>query len=308
VGPARRRRRPEHGLRDARTLRAFVEKLREGIYVSAASGEILDANPALLEILGVNSLAALRGVGAADLFLRPEERAREIELLAREGAVRDFEIEIRRPDGEVRTVLDTCFRVEDPETGAALFHGILVDITARKNLERGLREIAGRDALTGCHNRHFLEELAPRLEARPEPWTAVVLDVDGFKEYNDRWGHAIGDAVLRWLARFLLQQVRVEDFVLRLGGDEFVVLLTGADPGSAQQLVERLERTAGGSGLPVAFSLGWAAREGDEALADTVRRADRRLLETRGRERGLELPHLDGGAVLERLLLGGPGS
>jgi len=308
VTPRGKPRRPEHSLRDPATPRSFVENLREGVYVSAASGEILDANPALLRILGLGSLGELRTVRAAELFVRPGEREREIELLAREGAVRDFEIEIRRPDGEVRTLLDTCYRVEDPDTGTAIFHGILVDITGRKNLERRLRELAGRDALTGCHNRHFLEELSPRLEERPEPWTAVVLDVDRFKEYNDRWGHAVGDAVLRWLARFLLLQVRVEDFVLRLGGDEFLVLVPGAQPVAAQDLVDRLQRSAGGSGLPVSFSLGWAVREGGERLADTVRRADRRLLEARGRDRGIELPRLDGGAVLERMLLGGSGS
>ena len=295
---------PLRSLRDPATLLAFVEKLNEGIYISNAAGEVLDANPALLEIAGVASLEELRALGSRGLFARLEDRERELELLAAHGAVREFEIEIRRPDGEVRTLLDSCYRVLDPATGETLFHGILVDITPRKHLERRLRELAGRDALTGCNNRHFLLELAPRLEQRSEPWAVLVLDVDRFKEYNDRWGHAVGDAVLRWVARFLLQQVRVEDFVVRLGGDEFAVLLTGQSSASAEALAERLRLSAEEAGLPVSLSVGWSSREGAEALEETIRRADLRLLERRGRERGIESPKEEGGAVLERLLLG----
>lgn len=295
---------PLRSLRDPDTLLAFVEKLNEGIYISNAAGEVLDANPAMLEIAGVATLDELRAVGSRGLFVRLEDRARELELLAANGAVREFEIEIRRPDGEVRTLLDTCYRVADPRTGEALFHGILVDITPRKNLELRLRELAGRDALTGCNNRHFLDELAPRLEQRSEPWAVLVLDVDRFKEYNDRWGHAVGDAVLRWVARFLLQQVRVEDFVVRLGGDEFAVLLTGSSSAAAEALAERVSASAEEAGLPVALSVGWTSREGVEPLEETIRRADLRLLEQRGRERGIELPREEGGSVLERLLLG----
>ena len=295
---------PLRSLRDPATLLGFVEKLREGIYISNAAGEILDANPALLEIAGVSSLDELRAVGSRGLYARPEDRERELELLAASGAVREFEIEIRRPDGEVRTLLDSCYRVEDPATGETLFHGILVDITPRKELERRLRELAGRDALTGCHNRHFLGELAPRLEQRDEPWAVLILDVDRFKEYNDRWGHAVGDAVLRWVARFLLQQVRVEDFVVRLGGDEFAVLLTGGSAGAAEALAGRLSAAAEEAGLPVALSAGWASREAAETLEESLRRADLRLLERRGRERGDAIARDEGGAVLERLLLG----
>ncbi|MBP1644005.1 MAG: diguanylate cyclase [Acidobacteria bacterium] len=259
---------PLRSLRDPATLLAFVEKLNEGIYISNAAGEVLDANPALLEIAGVASLEELRALGSRGLFARLEDRERELELLAAHGAVREFEIEIRRPDGEVRTLLDSCYRVLDPATGETLFHGILVDITPRKHLERRLRELAGRDALTGCNNRHFLLELAPRLEQRSEPWAVV------------------------------------EDFVVRLGGDEFAVLLTGQSSASAEALAERLRLSAEEAGLPVSLSVGWSSREGAEALEETIRRADLRLLERRGRERGIDSSKEEGGAVLERLLLG----
>ena len=120
------------------TLRHFVDALREGIYVTTAEGEILDCNPALLEIFGVPSLEALRLHRAPDLWVDPAQRAREVERLRRDGAVRDFEVQIRRPDGGVRTVLDTCTVATDLATRRTLMVGALVDITDRRRAAQDL--------------------------------------------------------------------------------------------------------------------------------------------------------------------------
>ena len=265
-------------LDDSSTLRNLVFRLKEGIYVTNAEGEILDANPRLLEILGVPSMDALPGVRAGELVVDPARRRAEIELLERHGEVTDFELEIRRTDGEVRTVLDTCFAVRDAE-GGLRFHGILVDITPRKRLETQLRDLSMRDALTGCLNRHFLAEIAARWDPGAQPWGVVVVDVDHFKSFNDRQGHLVGDAVLRDVAHRLQSRLRAGDHVVRYGGDEFVVLLGGAGPESTAEVAERLsEREAGDR---VTVSLGWAVREGSETLAETLARADGDLLARR---------------------------
>ena len=120
------------------TLRQFVSQLEEGIYVTTADGEILDANAALLGIFGVGSLAELRRFRAQDLWAEPALRAREVMLVARDGAVRDFEMQVRRIDGSVRTVLDTCTAAADSASGRTLIFGILVDITERKRAEEAL--------------------------------------------------------------------------------------------------------------------------------------------------------------------------
>jgi PAS domain S-box-containing protein len=117
------------------TLRYFVGALREGIYVTTAEGEILDCNPALLEIFGVPALDDLRRHRAPDLWLDPAQRALEMERLRRDGVVRDFEVQIRRPDGAVRTVLDTCTVATDKASGRTLCMGVLVDISDRKRTE-----------------------------------------------------------------------------------------------------------------------------------------------------------------------------
>lgn len=270
-------------LDDSSTLRNLVFRLKEGIYVTNAEGEILDANPRLLEILGVPSIEALPGVRAGDLVVDPERRRAEIEQLERLGEVKEFELEIRRADGEVRTVLDTCFAVRDDE-GRLRFHGILVDITRRKRLETQLRDLSMRDALTGCLNRHFLAELAAQWDSATQSWGVVVVDVDHFKSFNDREGHLVGDRVLRAVAKRLQSRLRAGDHVVRYGGDEFVVLLGDASAASAAEVAERLaEPDAGDS---VTISLGWAIRAEHESLAETLSRADTHLLERRARVRG----------------------
>lgn len=270
-------------LEDPETLRQFIAKLREGIYITNQAGEILDANPACLEIFGASSVEELRHFKAQDLFADPELRSAETERLAREGEVREFELVLRRPDGEERTVLDTCHCVEDPETGEMLYHGILIDITHRKLLESRFHEQSLRDPLTGCFNRRFLKEIEKRLGAF-STWGTIVVDVDNFKEYNDEFGHQAGDDVLLRISRFLLQNARAEDAVVRMGGDEFLLLLLGAPARFVAEVGQRLRVTASAIGLPP-FSLGWATRHGTESLERTIDHADRELLQIRLFER-----------------------
>jgi PAS domain S-box-containing protein len=138
-------------LSDPRTLERFVQNLGEGIYITNEEGEILDANPAFLRIFGVDSLEDLKSYKVSD-FVDAEIRRQELELVEREGSTRDRELQITRPDGAVRTVLDTWYLNNDPETGEPIFHGILVDATIadiwrRCSRRRDRRRIAG-DAST----------------------------------------------------------------------------------------------------------------------------------------------------------------
>src|SRR5579859_7690218 len=83
-------------LHDSQSLRELVENLHEGIYVTNRDGEILDANPAFLEMIGVASIEEARALTAKELLVDPAERDRELEFLDRDGSVRDFELRIRR--------------------------------------------------------------------------------------------------------------------------------------------------------------------------------------------------------------------
>jgi diguanylate cyclase (GGDEF)-like protein/PAS domain S-box-containing protein len=278
------RRRPLH---DPRTLRLLVHHLPAAVYVTNRAGDILDANPAFLELFGVPSLNDLAGYRAGDLFSDPGSRDEQLERLERSGSLHQYEIELQRPDGAVRTAIDTCYAVPGAG-GSYTYHGILIDITDRKQLEDRLLEASRRDALTGCFNRRHLRLTAEALPPGVD-WAAIVIDIDHFKGYNDRHGHDEGDRVLIATARWLQEVVRAEDLVVRLGGDEFLVLLVGRSAGLAVEVARRLSS----GDAPVPISCGWARRREDEPLQATISRADAGLIERRRRER--EDPDRPGG-------------
>jgi len=273
--------RAQPSLDDPDILREFVRTLREGIYISTSDGKILDANAAFLDIVGAESVDELRSYTAQDFLVDPEQRRKELEILARDGTIREFELQIRSLDGQIRTVLDTTFVVQDPSSGKTHFHGVLVDITARKLLEQQLLELSIRDPLTGCYNRRALESAAEKMEEQPEEmWGCIYIDVDHFKQYNDKHGHHAGDEVLVRMSRFLMRQVRAEQSVIRVGGDEFVILLSGEDSVHTDAIARRF-RADGMQNAPALFSLGWSIREPSEPLDQMLARADDHLLAVR---------------------------
>jgi diguanylate cyclase (GGDEF)-like protein len=152
--------------------------------------------------------------------------------------------------------------------------------------ERRLRVIANTDELTRLPNRRHVLSLADQrlgaARATGEPFSILALDVDHFKNINDRYGHEAGDEVLRRLAGACRGALRHDDAIGRTGGEEFVVVLPRADAGTAMEVAERL-RTAVESmdwsavapGLSVTVSVGVAERDpSDTTFADISRRAD----------------------------------
>lgn len=129
-------------------------------------------------------------------------------------------------------------------------------------------DLAVTDSLTGVYNRRYLEayfELQKR-GVQDGAFALLLLDVDRFKDINDRLGHAGGDAALRQIAERLLGHVRASDMVVRVGGEEFVVLMPGADRSTAETVAERLRAviadkafTVQGEALAVTVSIGIAA-------------------------------------------------
>jgi len=259
-------------------------RLQEGIYIATLDGEIIDANPAFLEMFGAEFLNDLKGLNMND-FLVAELRAREMSLLERRGSIRDVELQVTRADGEVRTVVDSAFLSADPKTGEKFCHGIMVDITHRKDLQIQLQELSIRDPLTGCYNRRYLNSLARKCDGDPGgEWGCIYLDIDHFKQFNEKNGHSEGDNVLVRMARYLMRHVRAEEAVVRVGGDEFLVVLCDTGEEQTKQVVNRLKSAAPGS-APAQFSMGWAARRAGERFEQTMQRADRRLLAVRIDER-----------------------
>jgi diguanylate cyclase (GGDEF)-like protein len=153
---------------------------------------------------------------------------------------------------------------------------------ANLNLRESLRNQSIRDPLTGLFNRRYMQESLERelLRATRSSYAIgiIMLDIDHFKNFNDTFGHAAGDQMLRELGSFLKLQVRGGDIVCRYGGEEFTIILPEASLAIARQRAELLHREARqlqvqyqGQPLgPITLSLGVAAFPQHGTAADAL--------------------------------------
>ena len=171
-----------------------------------------------------------------------------------------------------------------------------------------LETLATRDPLTGLLNRreflHQAEQECARARRDHSPLSLLMVDLDHFKTVNDRFGHPVGDAVLRHVAHLMTQSVRQTDRVARFGGEEFVVLLPNTDAASAHVLAEKLRRTlmhtptpcpppGSGPDIPITTSIGLVCQPAGQShtLDRLMARADQALYraKTQGRNRVEEM-------------------
>jgi len=159
-------------------------------------------------------------------------------------------------------------------------------LAANRELLERMSRLAQQDGLTGIANRRTLDEAVPvefaRARRSGQPLTLIMLDIDHFKRYNDKRGHAAGDALLRGAAQAWAKQLRPTDLIARYGGEEFTLVLPACNEDQAAQLVDRLRPL-----MPdrQTFSAGVAAWDGEETTNELVQRADRALLQAKKRGR-----------------------
>ena len=162
-----------------------------------------------------------------------------------------------------------------------------------------VKRLAITDALTGCNNRRFFDEIERREIQRHRrygsPLAVVFVDVNQFKRLNDTLGHDRGDDTLRAIGQVLRRQVRESDYVIRWGGDEFVLLLTcteleGRAKAAELKLVFDQERRRAGLPDYVGLSIGVVAvPKGADSLRDAIREADIRMYQDKFPERSAVL-------------------
>ena len=149
---------------------------------------------------------------------------------------------------------------------------------------------ARTDALTGLGNRHTMEESFEREIARCEnggdPVSLIMIDIDNFKAFNDRFGHVAGDRALSAVASILRHQFRPRDLIVRFGGDEFAILLPGVDEPGALAIADRVRLAVCGDTedsddsliqIPVRISMGVAELKRGKNLPSLLRAADAAL-------------------------------
>lgn len=155
---------------------------------------------------------------------------------------------------------------------------------------RKFEKHATTDALTGLSNRHAMEETFPREINRciqsEQPVSMIMVDVDGFKDFNDKFGHIAGDRALSAVAHILQNQFRPRDLLVRFGGDEFSVLLPGVTLADALAIAERVRNAVSGDTessqdsliqVPVNVSLGVAEMESHGTYEALLKAADAAL-------------------------------
>jgi diguanylate cyclase (GGDEF)-like protein len=171
-----------------------------------------------------------------------------------------------------------------------------------QELSRRLQTLSTTDGLTGIPNRRALDDRLEIEVARTNrygiPIALVMLDLDHFKPLNDRYGHQVGDLVLRKVGGLLDSEKRIGDFVARYGGEEFVAVLPHADAAAAVAWAERVRTRldamvfeVGAEGITVTASFGVAvARPGHESREALLEAADHALYEAKsaGRDRVME--------------------
>lgn len=220
-------------------FRRIFDSTNVGVAVLDLDGGLINCNPVLRDCVQAIDDAALdRFQGGADarfitrVFSHPEKAWALVEQARSSGKVAAADLELRAHGGDWQWV-HALFSISRSGAGEAqVIEAVLYDVTSRRQREQEALRNAERDDLTDLVNRRGAEAyidraLAEACRSKVE-LSVLYIDLDGFKQINDSWGHAAGDALLIEVARRLgLVMRRSSDLLARIGGDEFVIAVYG---------------------------------------------------------------------------------
>ena len=269
---------------------------REGIVITSPCGRVIDLNARFCEICG-HEREALIGRQSDEVLLS------ELQGPAFYAALRQDLLEYgqwsgeiwrRRGNGELYAQMLNIHAVRKEDGSVTHYVALVNDVTSLRVKERQLAHVANFDALTSLPNRKLLCESLNALigaTSRSGRLLAVVyLDLDGFKQINDRYGQDIGNRLLMVVAQRMREALRSQDLVARMGGDEFVAVLEGLDDEAAcWPLLEAVQAAVSGEILvegqrfEMSASLGVSFYpQGDEIDADQLlRQADQAMYQAK---------------------------
>jgi diguanylate cyclase (GGDEF)-like protein len=299
-------------LRERAAHQAVLAQIHVALGNGAASREAIDAVMRDAVHLGWSHGLAEGAVVEADVFLLEGEPVRGAES-ARRGIELAQNFDLLVVEGKAHDVLARCAEAAGDHATAVRALRRHMQVTReilrqrsenRVRVERwreslkqreqldtlsaeasSFRELSLQDPLTGLANRRALEPLVQdalaELRAGGRPFALAVLDIDQFKNINDRHSHVVGDFVLRALGGLLRETLRGADFAARTGGDELVVLFAEATLSEAIAAAERIRQAISAydwselaEGLQVSVSIGVTAARPEDAVESLMRRAD----------------------------------
>lgn len=258
------------------------------------------------EIIGTTS-AKLFGPEYAVAITKRDQDA----LQSNNSRLVALENKVLTPGNGERLISTKRFAIRDEQGQPTYLLTVTEDVTDKRRAEEKIKYLAQHDALTGLHNRAFFKESFEQSLANMREFdriSAILIDLDGFKEINDTFGHPVGDEVLRITANRLRALFDIQDVVARLGGDEFAVLCRSTPAhetlaAHAQRIIETLQKPMQFEDRQVSVdaSIGIAIGEGGDLDFDQlVRQADVALYEAKADGKGI-CRFFDAGMMARRL-------
>ena len=271
--------------------RALVDNPTYGVFRCNARGELLDVNQALVTMLGYESKEQLLAANQVSAIIPGLPDGSSLAGRSPETQrIEPVETEWKRKDGTILRGRLSGRGFYDEQGNFAGHEMIVVDITEQRTLEDQLRHQAWSDSLTGLANHRRLFDVLHaevcRTNRTEREFSLVLLDLDGLKEINDRFGHLVGNRALCRLGQILADCCRSVDTAARHGGDEFAVVLpeTGIAAATlvAQRICELLAKDMEEPMLSVSVGVASYPREAD-SVAALLYAADRALYAMKSR-------------------------
>lgn len=254
----------------------------EGMFTTTLDGQLLNANQALLTILGYDSLAKLKqdvaGTGMARFYADPGERQYMLQQL-KQGCKKSFEIRGLRGDNSPFWAMMSVRLAPADKVNNSFIHGSVIDITEQKLAHEQLAYLANHDALTALYNRFYFEQQLQQLcdQSGGNKGCLLYIDVDQFKLINNSCSHSAGDVLLKQLSDVIKRTTHHNGPLARLDSDEFGILLAGKNANEAFSLAYRLLDAIRefrfiwqDSIYSVSICIGIAEIQQDDKVADSV--------------------------------------
>lgn len=209
-------------------------------------GRIVEFNKGAEKLLGY-ARTEVTGKPVADLYYNPRDRYKLINLLQRKGQVTDYETRLKNKSGRVIYISTSVAYIYDERGKVAGTIGIAKDIRRRKEMEKKLEKLAITDGLTNLYDRGYFNTSLPKMIEKSqkihELLCCIMMDLDGFKEFNDKEGHLGGDYVLKKVGEIILAVLpNKTSMAYRYGGDEFIVLILGKKQAAMTAIAEKIRK------------------------------------------------------------------
>ena len=284
-----------HELERSRAFNASIlDNTAEGILVVGSDGHIRFANPAITRMLGCTD-DQLQGTALLDWIETPHDEAWQTSIwlqhFRRGENLRLHDANLRNRNGQIIPVALSCSALPEEQEAMTL---LALDMSAVRELHHRLEVMTITDPLTGLLNRRgFIQALQAAISRNQRMGrisALLFLDLDGFKQINDQFGHDRGDEALQWVSHQLQACLRPYDRLARIGGDEFTVIIEGVNcEEDAAAVAEKLvgQVSADQDRYPLGASIGIACLPASGGtVEDLMRAADSAMYEAKRRGKG----------------------